>query len=103
MESFIFLFLLMGVMYAVMIRPQQKRMRAHAALLSSLEVGMVVVTSSGIYGAVAEVEDSVVWLEVAPDVELKVTKASIGEVVSNDDDQTVGDDETETVTGSGED
>jgi preprotein translocase subunit YajC len=103
MGSFIFLFLLMGVMYAVMIRPQQKRMRAHAALLSSLEVGMVVVTSSGIYGAVAEVEDSVVWLEVAPDVELKVTKASIGEVVSNDDDQTVGDDETETVTGSGED
>jgi len=86
MGSVIFLFLLMAVMYAVMIRPQQKRMRAHAALLSSLEVGMVVVTSSGIYGAVAEVEDSVVWLEVAPEVELKVTKASITEILKEEDD-----------------
>lgn len=87
MSSVVFLFLLMAVMYAVMIRPQQKRMRAHTALVNSLESGMLVVTSSGIHGAVAEVEDAVVWLEVAPEVELKISKASIAEIVSGDEDE----------------
>ena len=86
MGSIVFLVLLLGIMYFIMIRPQQKRMREHAALLRSLEPGMVVVTASGIHGAVAEVEDNVVWLEVAPEVELKISKAAITEVVPDDED-----------------
>ena len=86
MGSIIFLAALLGIMYFIMIRPQQKRMKEHAALLRSLEPGMVVVTNSGIHGAIAEVEDKVVWLEVAPEVELKVSKGAISEVVSDDED-----------------
>ena len=71
MGSIIFLAALLGIMYFIMIRPQQRQMKAHAALIRSLEPGMVVVTNSGIHGAIAEVEDKVVWLEVAPEVELK--------------------------------
>jgi len=76
----------MGALYAFMIVPQQRRMKAHQALISSLEPGDVVVTNSGIHGAVAEVEDAVVWLEVAPEVELKVSKSAIAERVSQDDE-----------------
>lgn len=89
--SLIFLVVLMGIMYFIMIRPQQKRMKEHAALLRSLRPGMVVVTNAGIHGAVAELEDKVVWLEVAPEVELKVSRGSIAEIVDDDE----GDDEDE--------
>ena len=84
--SFVVLLVLMGALYAFMIVPQQRRMKAHQALVNSLEPGDVVVTNSGIHGAIAEVEDAVVWLEVAPEVELKVSKSAIAERVSQDDD-----------------
>ncbi|MEM9467511.1 MAG: preprotein translocase subunit YajC [Actinomycetota bacterium] len=86
MGSIIFLAALLGIMYMLMIRPQQKRMKEHAALLRSLEPGMVVVTNAGIHGAIAEVEDRVVWVEVAPEVELKISKGSIAEIVNEDDE-----------------
>ena len=89
MGNVIFLVGMLVVMYLVMIRPQQRRMREHASLLRSLEPGMTVVTNAGIHGAIAEVEDSVVWLEVAPEVELKVSKAAIAEVVADDDAEDV--------------
>lgn len=83
----VILLVLMGALYAFMIVPQQRKMKAHQELLRKLEVGDVVVTNAGIYGAVAEVEDDVVWLEVAPEVELKVSKGAIAEVVRDDEEE----------------
>ncbi len=91
----------MGALYAFMIVPQQRKMKAHNALLQSLQEGDVVVTSAGIYGAIAEVEDNVVWLEVAPDVELKVLRSAIADRVESadadddDDDDDYEEDEEE--------
>ena len=95
MGSILFLGLLLGLMYAVMIRPQQKRMKEHQALIRSLEAGDVVVTASGVHGAVAEVEDTFIWLEVAPEVELKIDRASIARRVA--DDELVDEDDDELV------
>ncbi len=87
MAQLIILVVMVGALYAFMIVPQQRRMKEHQQLLRSLEEGDLVVTSSGIYGAVAEVEDDVVWLEVAPEIELKVAKTAITErVVGQDED-----------------
>lgn len=88
MDSLIFLALIVGFLYFVMIAPQRRKMKAHRLLLSSLQVGDEVVTTAGIFGAVAEVEDSVVWLEVAPEVELKVQKTSVVSVVSSSEGRT---------------
>ena len=86
MGSIIFLAALLAIMYFIMIRPQQRQMREHAALIRSLEPGMMVVTNAGIHGAIAEVEDRVVWVEVAPEVELKINKSAIAEVLSEEDE-----------------
>ena len=102
MDSIIFLAAILGIMYFIMIRPQQRQMKQHAALIRSLEPGMVVITNSGIHGAVAEVEDRVVWLEVAPEVELKVTKSAIAEIVADDEDNEQ-DEEAEAAAGADED
>jgi len=88
METLIFLGLIMGLMYLLMIRPQQRRAQKHQALLRSLKVGDMVVTSAGIHGAVALVDDheKVIWVEVAPEVELKVARAAIAERISSADE-----------------
>ena len=89
----VILLVLFGALYAFMIVPQQRKMKAHQALLRKLEEGDVVITNSGIYGAVAEVEDDIVWLEVAPEVELKISKGAIAEVLSDDAEDDEGDDD----------
>ncbi len=96
------LVVMFGVLYMLMIRPQQKKAAAHRQLLGSLEIGDVVVTSAGIYGAVAEIEDTFVWLEVAPDVELKVAKAAITDLAL-DEEVDEGDDEELEPAESGDD
>lgn len=69
------------IMYFFMIRPQQRKMREHQALISGVKAGDEVVLSSGIYGIVNEVEGDVIWLEVAQDLELKVRRAAIEALV----------------------
>ncbi|MEM8707489.1 MAG: preprotein translocase subunit YajC [Actinomycetota bacterium] len=92
MGSLIFLVLLLFVMYFILIRPQQRQMKEQAARIRSLEPGMVIVTSSGIHGAVAEVEEKVIWLEVAPEVELKISKGAVAEIITEDDEDADADD-----------
>ena len=87
--------LMFGVIYFFMIRPQQKKVQAQRELINNLEIGDVVITSSGIYGAVAEIEETVVWLEVAPEIELKVAKMAIEAMASAIGDDDEEDDELE--------
>lgn len=70
------------IMYFLMIRPQQKKMREHQALISSVKSGDEIVTSAGIYGIVSEVDGDIIWLEVAQDLELKIRRSSVEGVVS---------------------
>ena len=77
MEQFLIIILMFGALYYLLLRPQQKREKARRELVRSLEAGDEVVTNAGIHGVVVEVEDAVVWLEVAPDVELKVSRDAV--------------------------
>jgi preprotein translocase YajC subunit len=71
-------------MYAVLIVPQQRRVKAQRAILNSLAEGDVVLTSAGIYGVITEMVGDDVYLEVAEGIELKITKASIAGKVRGD-------------------
>lgn len=73
-------------MYFLMIRPQQKRMREREAMVRSAGVGDEVATVGGVIGIiVAEEGDNVVALEVDTDVELRVQRRAIGEIVTQAD------------------
>jgi len=63
--------------YYLMIRPQQKREKERRAMVQALTEGDEVVTNSGIHGVIVEVEPNIVWVEVAPDVELKLTRDAV--------------------------
>ena len=70
-------------MYFLILRPQQKRMKEREALVRAAGVGDDVATVGGVIGIiVAEEDESIVSLEVDDDVELRVQRRSIGEIVT---------------------
>ena len=92
--EFLIIVLMFGALYYLLLRPQQKREKARRELVRALKAGDEVVTNAGIHGAVAEVEDAVIWLEVAPNVELKVSRDAIaGKVGSADEENDAEEDE----------
>lgn len=68
----------LALLYVVAVLPQQRRVRAHEELVRSLEVGQEVMTTSGVYGRLIAVGDDTVHLEVAPGVQVKIARASVG-------------------------
>ena len=73
---------IIGFMYFVMVRPQKKEQKRVAAMLASLEVGDVVVTTSGFYGVVIDITDEDVIVEFGSNRNCRIPmkKAAIQEV-----------------------
>lgn len=65
------------IFYFIVLRPQAKRYKDHMNLLQALKRGDYVVTNGGIIGQITHVAETVVTLEVASGVEIKVSKPSI--------------------------
>ncbi len=78
--GFLPMILLVVVFYFILIRPQQKRAKALAALVSSIKTGDKVVTAAGIIGTVITVKDKSVTLRSA-DTKMEVTKSSVTEIL----------------------
>jgi preprotein translocase subunit YajC len=72
---------LIVVFYFVLIRPQSKRQKEHAAMVSAVEAGAEVVTNGGIIGKVVELNDQFLTVEIAPDVKVKVQRQAIAQVL----------------------
>ena len=81
-----FLIPMLVIMYFLMIRPQQKKAKEHALLLTKLKSGDRVVTSSGIVGMVIAVKDKTVTLRTAGDTKLEFTKGSVVEITATGSD-----------------
>ncbi len=96
MEALIFPALLFLVMYFALIRPQQRTAKEARQLMASLAVGDEVVTTSGIHGFINSLEETIVWLEVAGDVELKMSRSAIsGRIVDAEDESAEEQEEVE--------
>lgn len=70
-----------GVVYFMMIRPQQKKMREQQDMLGTLKQGDEVLTTSGILGKITGITEKVVTLEIADDVKVKMLKSQISQVI----------------------
>src|ERR1043165_9113328 len=75
-----FLFLIV-IMYYVMIRPQMRRQKEAAKLVSALKTGDQVVTSSGIHGLITNVKDTTVIVKVAENGKNEMEKSAVTNVV----------------------
>ncbi|MEP5732380.1 MAG: preprotein translocase subunit YajC [Sulfitobacter sp.] len=82
-EQFIPLILIFGIMYFLLIRPQQKKVKEHQAMVAALRRGDQVVTQGGVIGKVVKVkDDGEVEVEIADGVKIRVVQSTIATVVS---------------------
>lgn len=82
----IYIIIFVALIYFVGIRPQQKRRREMEELSRSLRVGDEVITTSGIYGIVSEVEEGgTLILQIAEDVDIRVAQAAVARKTAADD------------------
>ncbi len=85
---FLPIILMVGIMYLLMIRPQQTRQKKWQAMLEQLKPGDRIVTSGGIRGAILSMKDDSVILRVPPDnLKLEVTRASIVTVITDEEEK----------------
>jgi len=89
-----------AVFYFILIRPQQRQRRAQQELTRSVEVGDEVLTSSGIFGRVVEVDDEAVVLEVAPDTRLRFVRGAIARKLTVEEEEEEEQDEDQEAGGS---
>jgi len=82
--SLIPMILIFVVFYFLLIRPQEKKRKAQEQLVSTAKVGENIVTHSGIYGKITKIDenDNAVFVEVSKNVEMKIMKTAIADILS---------------------
>jgi preprotein translocase subunit YajC len=81
--QFVPLILIFAIMYFLLIRPQQKKMKDHQKMVQGLRRGDVVITQGGLIGKVAKVkENNELDVEIAEGVKVRVVQNTIAQVVS---------------------
>ena len=74
--------LILLAFYLLIVRPGRNRARAAAELQERLAPGVEVMTTSGMYGTIAEIDEESISLEVAPGTTIRFAKAAVGQVRS---------------------
>ncbi len=82
--SFIPLILIFVVFYFLLIRPQQKQAKQHQQFLNDLKKKTRIVTKGGMFGVITDINDNVLTLEIAKDIEIKVSRDAIAAAVNKD-------------------
>ena len=70
-----------AIMYFLLIRPQQQRLKEHRAMVENVKRGDTVVTAGGIVGKVAKVrDDGEIMVDIADNVQVRILKSTLSEV-----------------------
>jgi preprotein translocase subunit YajC len=77
LTTFIPFILIFVIFYFLLIRPQQKKSKHHQEFLNNLKAGDMVVTTGGLHGKISGLTDTILTLEIADKVRVKVSRSSI--------------------------
>lgn len=72
--------LMFGVIYFLIIRPQQKKMKEHQGTLEKIKYGDEIITNAGIFGKITGITDKVLTVEIADGVKIKMLKSQVASV-----------------------
>jgi preprotein translocase subunit YajC len=86
-SSLIFLVLLVGIFYFMLIRPQKRRVDQHRALIESLGLGDEIVTIGGMFGTIKNIHDEDIELEIASGTVIRIVKTAVARQVTEDIDE----------------
>lgn len=79
--SFLPLIIIFVIFYFLLMRPQMKRAKEHRKLVEALGKNDEVVTSGGILGKITDVEESIITVEIAEGVRIKVQKSAVSSIL----------------------
>ena len=83
LSSFVMMGLIFAIMYFLLIRPQQKKVKEHKAMIDAIRRNDIVITQGGIIGKVSKVkDDNELEIEIAEGVKVRVMRATIATVKS---------------------
>ena len=88
-----------GLMWVLLILPQQRRMKQHQAVVASLRAGDEVVTAGGVYGTITLVDEDTLAVEVAPGIVLRVLRSAVSQRVGPSDDTEDGEEDDDVTLG----
>lgn len=81
--QFVPLILIFAIMYFLLIRPQQRKLKDHKKMVESLRRGDMIVTQGGLIGKVTKVkEDNEIEVELSEGVKVKVVQSTVAQVLS---------------------
>jgi preprotein translocase subunit YajC len=83
LASFLPIILVFVIFYFVLLAPMRKQQKRTKEMLAALKKGDRVVTSGGIFGTVAQVEGTAVWVKIADTVKVKMAKSAITGLVED--------------------
>ncbi len=81
--SMIPILLMFGIIYLLLIRPQQKKQREHQGMLESLQNGDKVVTQGGIIGVITGLKSDVITVRISDDVRVDLQRSAISRIISS--------------------
>ena len=81
LASFVPIILIFVIMYFLLFRPQMKRQKEQARLISTLKTGDHVVTASGIHGMISNVKDRTIIVKIADNVKIEMEKSAVATVL----------------------
>ncbi len=80
--TIVYIIAIVAIIYLLIIRPQKKRTKAHNELLSTLALGVEIVTIGGIHGEVSRIKDDTLWIKVSNNVEIEIEKSAVARTIS---------------------
>jgi len=81
--ALIWMIVMLGAFYALLVRPQRRNMAAHQALMAELHEGDEVMTMGGIFGRILRLDEDIIDLEVSPGISVRVARSAISRKVEN--------------------
>ena len=70
--------------YFLLIRPQQKKQKAHSSLVAALKEGDEILTAGGMLGKITGVSEHYVVVKISENTEIKMQKSSVSQIVPKD-------------------
>lgn len=85
LAMWIYLIVLFGAMYFLLIRPQHQRQRQHRKMINELKLNDNIITSGGIYGTITKIKEDTVIVRVADNVRLELLKSAVSMIRETED------------------
>ena len=87
-DMWILIIAVIGIFYFVMIAPEKKNRKKREDMLGAMKKGDKIMTTSGMYGAIAQVQEDVVTVQVADGVRLRFSRTAIQTVIADEAEET---------------